>query len=60
MSKPDVRIILCTAPSSHARSIARSLVDARLVACVNIVPGVRSVYRWEGVIEEEQEDLMVM
>ena len=60
MTKPDVRIILCTCPNGHTRQIARTLVDERLVACVNIVPGVQSVYRWEGVIEEAQEDLMVM
>lgn len=44
----------------EARKVARSLVEARVAACVNIVPGVRSVYRWQGAIEEESEWMLVI
>ena len=41
-----------------AQDAARILVDERLAACVNIVPDVCSVYRWEGTVQEENEVLM--
>jgi len=40
--------------------VARALLDRHLVACVNIVPGVRSLYRWEGKIEDDGESLLVL
>jgi periplasmic divalent cation tolerance protein len=56
----DKRIVLTTAGSEEeARKIARSLVERRLAACVNIVPQVVSVYRWEGKIEEASEWLLI-
>ena len=57
----DKRIVLSTAGShEEARKIAQSLVERSLAACVNIVPGVESVYRWEGKIESGAEWLLVM
>jgi len=56
--KTDAVIILTTAPASLAPEIARALVDKRLVACVNIVD-VRSIYRWEGAVCDEPEQLLV-
>lgn len=54
-------VILCTCPSAEvAENIARHLVDARLAACVNILPGVRSVYLWQGAIEAAQEQLLLI
>jgi len=45
----DKRIVLCTAGSEdEARKIARHLVEQRLAACVNIVPQIESIYRWQG------------
>ncbi len=40
--------------------MAHALVEKRLAACVNIMPGVRSVYRWKEAIEEEEEVLLVV
>jgi periplasmic divalent cation tolerance protein len=55
-----VRVVLATAPSADvARSLARAWVEAGVVACVNLVPGVTSVFKWEGRVDEETEVLMI-
>ena len=60
-SEPEVRVGFITAPDLEtATGIARALVEERLVACVNLVPGIRSIYRWEGAIEEDAEVLLVV
>ena len=61
-SKGDaVRVVLVTAPDDETPgTIARALVEEGLVACVNIVPGVRSVYRWEGAVQEDAEVMLVL
>jgi periplasmic divalent cation tolerance protein len=57
----EVRVVLVTAPDAAvAERLARALVEERLAACVNAVPGVRSVYRWEGRVEEAGEILLVV
>ena len=57
----DKRLILTTAGSEkEAHKIARSLVERRLAACVNIIPQVSSVYRWEGKVEEAREWLLIV
>lgn len=56
----DVRIALVTAPSADAHALARALVESRLAACANVVPGIRSVYRWEGAVEEAEESLLIL
>jgi periplasmic divalent cation tolerance protein len=43
-----------------ADRIARMLVEGGLAACVNVVPGVRSIYRWKGRVESDEELLLVM
>lgn len=61
MRAQDVRIVLVTTPDVEtARTLARALVEERLVACGNIVPGVVSVYRWQGAVREEGEALLVL
>ena len=44
----------------RATALARSLVDEGLAACVNIVPGVKSIYRWEGRLQEDDEVLCLI
>ncbi|MGA7293330.1 MAG: divalent-cation tolerance protein CutA [Terriglobales bacterium] len=57
----DKRLVLTTCTSlEEARSIAHSLVEHRLAACVNIVPQIESVYRWQGKIESTTEWLLVI
>lgn len=57
----DKIVILTTAGSKdEARKIARALVERLLAACVNIVPQVASIYRWEGEIEEAEEWLLII
>jgi periplasmic divalent cation tolerance protein len=54
-------IVLCTVGSeSEAAQIARALVERRLAACVNVLSGVQSTYRWEGAVQSEMEVLLVV
>ena len=57
----DARIILTTAGSQEeARRIAHALVERRLAACVNIVPQIESVYRWQRKVETAQDWLLLI
>lgn len=57
----DTVVVLVTAPSAEvAADIARALVEERLAACGNVVPSVRSIYRWEGKVLDEAEALLVL
>ena len=54
-------IVLSTAPDRPtAERIARALVEERLAACVNLIPGLGSIYRWKGKIEHEEEVLCLI
>jgi periplasmic divalent cation tolerance protein len=56
-----VQVALITAPDPEtAAGIARVLVEERLAACVNLVPGVRSIYRFEGRVHDESETLLIV
>ena len=61
-ASPDSpRVVLVTAPPGDpAREVARGLIAARLAACVNVLAGVVSVYRWQDAVEEEAEALCVI
>lgn len=51
-----VLLCLCTTPDlATARAIADALVAERLAACVNLLPGMQSVYRWEGEVQRADE-----
>ena len=57
----DKLLVLTTAGSDEeARKIARALVERKLAACVNIVPRIHSVYRWQGKVESAEEFLLII
>jgi periplasmic divalent cation tolerance protein len=57
----DKIVVLCTcANAEEAERLARSLVEARLAACVNVIPQVRSYYRWKGAMESSEEYLLAI
>lgn len=55
-----MRVVLCNCPPEAAADIARALVDKRLAACVNLIPGVRSIYRWKGEICDDGETTLLI
>jgi periplasmic divalent cation tolerance protein len=59
MTDKIVVLSACGSAEEGAR-IARALVEKKLAACVNVMPAVRSVYRWKGAIEEQEEALLVI
>lgn len=57
----DVRVILSTAGSrAEGERIARALLDQELAACVNLIPGVASVYRWRDAVETAEEVVLLI
>jgi periplasmic divalent cation tolerance protein len=57
----DQQIVLCTVPDRDtAERIAGALVTDQLAACVNIIPGITSVYRWKNRIEKDAEHLLII
>ena len=57
----DYIAVLVTAPSEEeAATIAKAIVGERLAACANIIRNVRSIYRWEGKVQDDPEVLMVI
>ena len=58
---PDIRIVLTTIGSeSDAVALARTLIDERLAACVNVLPAMISIYRWKGSVEQDREHQVVI
>jgi periplasmic divalent cation tolerance protein len=57
---PEVCVVFVTAPDAAcAERIARALVEERLAACVNRVSGLRSLYHWEGELQDDSEVLLI-
>ncbi len=57
----DFIVTLCTCPDqTTAETIAHSLVDGKHAACVNILPGMKSVYRWKDQVESADEHLLII
>jgi len=59
MTDKIVVLSACASPA-EAEGIARALVEKRLAACVNVLPAMRSVYRWKDAVENEQETLLII
>ncbi|NTX01442.1 MULTISPECIES: divalent-cation tolerance protein CutA [Myxococcus] len=56
----DAILVLVTAPSADkAAELARTVVEEQLAACGNILPGLRSIYRWEGKVQDDAEALIL-
>lgn len=54
-----IEIVFCTVPDMEAAErLARGAVERHLAACVNVVPGLRSFYRWEGAVQADDELLL--
>ena len=59
--EPSIILVFCTASTENeALQIAQTLVEREEAACVNVVPMIRSVYRWKGKISSETEHLMLI
>jgi len=57
----EIVVVLSTLPNADkAAEVAHALIERQLVACVNIVPAMRSVYRWQGQIQEDTEALAII
>lgn len=54
------RIALVSCPPDAAETLAASLVEARVAACVNVLPHIRSVYRWKGEVQRGDEALLII
>jgi periplasmic divalent cation tolerance protein len=56
----DVRVVLVTAPDEpEAAGLATSVVEAGLAACANLVGPIRSIYRWDGAVQDDAEWLLI-
>lgn len=56
MKSPEYIVILCTCPNQEtAEQIASQLVSEKLAACVNLIPGITSIYQWESAVQKETE-----
>ena len=53
-------ILVTTGSEAEAEKIARTLVEERLIACANILSPVRSIYRWEGKVQDDHEWLLII
>ena len=60
MTEPAVRLALVTCPVDSAEALARALVDARVAACVNVLPAITSIYRWQGEVSRDDEALLLI
>lgn len=56
----EIVVFITVSNEEEAVRIARALVEARLAACVNMIKNVRSIYSWQGKIEDESEALMIV
>jgi periplasmic divalent cation tolerance protein len=56
----EICMVFCTCPPDAADALSRGVVEQRLAACVNVLPKIRSVYRWNGAVTADDESLLVI
>lgn len=56
----DALMVYVSAPPDAAAALASTLVAERFAACVSVLPGVRSVYRWNGAVQQDEESLLLI
>ena len=59
MADPAALLVLITCPLAAANGLATALVEARLAACVNVLAGIQSIYRWQDAVERSAETLLI-
>ncbi len=57
---PNLQIVFVTCPAEAAEDLARRLVEARVAACVNLLPRIVSVYRWQDAVQRDEEALLLI
>ncbi len=61
MSDAGIRLVYCTTDTpATAREMSRVLLEERRIACANLLPGMRSLYRWRGEVEEAEETVLIL
>ena len=60
MGESAVRLALVTCPVAHAETLARALVEARVAACVNVLPAITSIYRWQDEVSRDEEAILLI
>lgn len=61
MPEPQIVLLYCTAASfAEAEAIAEAVVGQRLAACANVLPGMRSLYWWQGKLERAEEAVLIL
>ncbi len=53
-------VVFCTSPKNKTEEIAAKLLEEKLVACVNIIDGIKSMYWWEDKVQKDEESLMII
>lgn len=56
----EIVVLVTTASEEEAARIGRAAVEAQLAACANVLPGIRSIFRWEGKVSDERESLLLL
>lgn len=60
VTEPESVVVLVSGPDAALETVAERVVEERLAACANLIPGVRSVYRWKGEVQRDDEALAVL